>query len=179
MAQVYWEATHAHTHACTHPGGDLCCWCVMRGAKAEWCDCSECCMAGLPVWGIRRLRCSGRNMLGVGRRRNKGLVKKGRSGLIESFGSSLHWSETCYRVPVSWFPNNEISEKGFVVLWDSILTFLWFQRFSLGCLALCSSVLNPIIITIWKHCGWAQQVVFTYKTLQWCCALNVNTLFDA
>lgn len=49
---------------------------------------------------------------GETRRRNKGLVRKGRSGLIESFGSSLHWSGTCYRDPVSWFPNNEISEKG-------------------------------------------------------------------
>lgn len=168
-----------HMHACTKPDVGLCCWCVMRGAKAEWCDCSQCCIARLPVWGIRQLHCSGSSMLGEGRRQNKGLVRKGRSGLIESFGSSLHWSETCYRDPVSWFPNNEISEKGFVVLWDSILTFLCFLWFSLGCLPLCSSVLNLITITIWKHCGWAQQVVFTYKALQGCCAVNANMLFDA
>ncbi len=141
----------------------------MRRAKAEWCDCSECCMARLPVWDIRQLHCSGSSTLGEGRRQNKGLVRKGRSGLIESFGPRLHWSETCYRNPVSWFPNNEISEKGYVVLWDSILTFLWFLWFSLGCLPPCSSVLNPITMTIWKHCGWVQQVVFTYITLQWCC----------
>lgn len=151
----------------------------MRGAKVERCDCSECRMARLPVWGIRRLRCSGSSMLGEGRRQNKGLVRKGRSGLIESFGPGLHWSETCYKDPVSWFPNNEISEKGFVVLWDSNLTFLWFLWFTLGCLPLCSSVLNPITLTIWKHCGWAQRVVFTYKTLQRCFAVNVHTLFDA
>lgn len=33
---------------------------------------------------------SGSIMLGKGRRRNKGLARKGCSGLIESFGSSLH-----------------------------------------------------------------------------------------
>lgn len=151
----------------------------MRGAKAEWCDFSECCMARFPVWGIRQLHCSGNGTLGEGKRQNKGLVREGRSGLIESFGPRLHWSETCYRNPVSWFPNNKISEKGFVVLWDSILTFLWFLWFSLGCLPLCSSVLNPITITIWKHCCRAQQVVSTYKTFQRCWAVNVNTLFDA
>lgn len=116
-------------------------------------------------------------MLGEGRRQNRGLVRKGRSGLIESFGSSLHWSETCYRNPVTWFPNNEISEEGFVVLWDFTLTFLWFSRFSLGCLPLCSSVLNPIMAR-WKHCSSAQQVLFTYKPQQWCRAVNVNTPFD-
>lgn len=94
---------YTHMHAYTHPGVDLCCWCVIRGAKAEWCDCSECCMAGLPVRGIRELHCSGSNMLGEERRQNKGLARKGRSGLIESFGLRLHWSETCYRNPVSWF----------------------------------------------------------------------------
>lgn len=79
-----------HMHACTKAEVGLCCWCVIRGAKAEWCDCSECCFARLPVWGIRQLHCSGSSMLGEGRRQNKGLVRKGRSGLIESFGSSLH-----------------------------------------------------------------------------------------
>lgn len=60
--------------------------------------------------------------------KRKGLGKKGRSGLIKSFGPRLHWSETCYRNPVSWFPNNEISEKGFgVVLWEYFWTYLWFQ----------------------------------------------------
>jgi len=82
-------------------------WCVMRGAEAERSDCSECCVAGLLVWGIRKLNCSGSNMLGEGRRKNKGLVRWGRSGLIESLGPRLNWSETCYRNPVSWFPNKE------------------------------------------------------------------------
>lgn len=100
---------------------------------------------------LEQLFCRGSSTLGKGRKQNKGLVRKGRSGLIESFGPKLYWSETCYRNPVSWFPNNEISEKGFVVLWDCILTFLWFLWFPLGCLALCSSVLNPITLTIWKH----------------------------
>lgn len=152
-------------HAYTKPDMDLCCWRIMRGAKAKHCDCLECCMAGLPVWGITLPHCSGSSMLGEWRRQNKGLVNKGRSGLIESFGSSLHWSETCYRDPVSWFPNNEISEKGFVVLWDSILTFLCFLCFSCGRLPLCSSVLNLITITIRERCCWAQQVAFTYKAL--------------
>lgn len=77
-------------HAYTKPDMDLCCWCIMRGAKAKHCDCLECCMAGLPVWGITLPNCSGSSMLGEGRRQNKGLVNKGRSGLIQSFGSSLH-----------------------------------------------------------------------------------------
>lgn len=134
-----------HTDAYTHPGVDSSCWCVITRAKAEWCDCTECCVAGIPVWGIRQLHCSGSSMLGEGKRQSKGLVRKGRSGLIESFGPRLHWSETCYRNPVSWFPNNE---KGFVVLWDSTLTFLWFLWFSLGYLPLCFSDLNLITITI-------------------------------
>lgn len=151
----------------------------MRRAEAEWCDCSVCCMAVLPIQGINQLHCSGSSTLGEARRQNKGLVRKGRSGLIESFGPRLHWSETCYRNPVSWFPNNKISERGFVVLWDSFLTFLWFLWFSLGCLPRCSSVLNPITLTIWKHCGSAQQVASTYKTLQWCCAVSLDTPFEA
>lgn len=50
-------------------------------------------MAMLPVWGIRQLHCSANSMLEEQKRKNKGLVKKGRSGLIESFGPKLHWSE--------------------------------------------------------------------------------------
>lgn len=134
---------------------------------AELC---ECCMSKIPVGGIRQCRSSGSIMLGKGRRRNKGLVRKGCSGLIESFGSGLHWSETCYRDLVSRFPNNEISEKGFVVRWDSVLTFLCFLWFSLGCLLLSSSVLNLITLTIWKHSGWSQQAVFTQRFAVMACS---------
>lgn len=30
----------------------LFCWCVMSGAEAEQCDCSQRCTARLQVWGI-------------------------------------------------------------------------------------------------------------------------------
>lgn len=115
-------------------------------------------------------------MLGEGRKQNKGLVRKGRSGLIESFGPRLHWSETCYRNPVSWFPNNEISEKGFVVLWDSILTFLWFLWFSLGCLPLCSCFKSDYFYNM-ETLGWAKQLNFICEAKQQHCAFTTNVVF--
>lgn len=130
MPQVYRQKA---TYACAQPDAGLYCQYLMKAANAETMKaaCPRSQSGALDSSTALVAACWGET-----RRWKKGPVRKGRSGLIESFGSSLRWSGACYRDPVSWFPNNEISEKGICCpLGFRRWTFLLFLCFSLGCLA--------------------------------------------
>lgn len=125
-------------------------------------------MPCLPVWDINSSTAVVATRCEEVGGKIKDLVRRGCSGLIESFGSMLHWSETCYRNPVSWFPNNKIREWGFVVLWDKSLPNLcdvW------GSLPWSPGLVffwcNQIKTAIWKHCMF-------YSHVEKSCAIGIK-----